>query len=234
MGSLRLDDGVALAALGAYLCNRYLVSFDFLMPYEVAHYHFGDFCGGVLFPAYVNWLTRWIIGRDVVTTLPREIVCGLACGFVWEVLAPAVLPFSTGARSTSSRTCWGSRRTASPTVSPAEANPRSPPRGRPLPPSVPRDAGGLRSPDAPARWALCKEFESCRALAARCYHDVCSHVRCDTRTVAIVSASVAPRPFAAGVRQAPRTRLRQSLGVPDGTSRHIATSPHSLPRVHRR
>lgn len=96
MGSLRLDDGVALAALGAYLCNRHLVSFDFLMPYEVAHYHFGDFCGGVLFPAYVNCLTRWIIGRDVVTTLPREIVCGLACGFVWEVLAPAVLPFSTG------------------------------------------------------------------------------------------------------------------------------------------
>ena len=96
MKRVRLDNGVAIAALCAYACNRYLVSFDFFLPYEIAHYHFGDFCGGVVFPAYVNWLTRLVIGKDVITTFPRELLCGLVCAFAWEVAAPAVLSFSTG------------------------------------------------------------------------------------------------------------------------------------------
>lgn len=93
---VHLDDLMAIVALAAYACNRYLVSFDAILPYDIAHYHFGDFCGGVVFPAYVNLLTRCVVGADCITSFPRELALGVVCAFAWEVMAPALLSFSTG------------------------------------------------------------------------------------------------------------------------------------------
>ena len=91
-----LDYAVAAGALGLYALNRWVFSLDVVLPYDFAHYHLGDLCGGIAFPAYVNLLARAVRGSEIVTSLPSSLALSALCAVSWEVVAPALLPFSTG------------------------------------------------------------------------------------------------------------------------------------------
>lgn len=91
----RPDIWIAVAAVLIYVCNAHLWSFDAFLPFEFAHYHLNDLCGGVLFPAYVNLVTDMVGGGAVITTYRRAILLGIGCSLAWEVLAPALLSGST-------------------------------------------------------------------------------------------------------------------------------------------
>ena len=67
-----------------------------MLPWEVAKYHFGDFCGGVFFPAYVN-LVLAFFGRDVrVSSIISVLLAITLCSFVWEVVGPLLVESSVG------------------------------------------------------------------------------------------------------------------------------------------
>lgn len=93
---MRINDLVALASLAVYAVNRYFLSFDFILPYDFAHYHLGDLCGGVLFPAYVNLVTLSLGGFEAISSIPKAALLGLGCSVAWEIITPLLLPSSTG------------------------------------------------------------------------------------------------------------------------------------------
>lgn len=93
---LRLDGLVVLLAIGVYAVNRWLFSFDAFLPHAFAHYHLGDLCGGIIFPAYVNVLARIVAKRELIVSLPTSLCLSAICCVSWEVLAPLAFPHSTG------------------------------------------------------------------------------------------------------------------------------------------
>lgn len=65
------------------------------LPYEFAHYHLGDLCGGVLFPAYFNLLTYSVMKTEVISSYRKGILPSILCSLVWEVITPILAPTST-------------------------------------------------------------------------------------------------------------------------------------------
>lgn len=92
----RFDVALSFAAISVYVCNRYIASFDAFLPYEFAHYHLGDLCGGVLFPAYFNLLTYSVMKTEVISGYRKGILLSILCSLVWEVITPILAPTSTG------------------------------------------------------------------------------------------------------------------------------------------
>ena len=78
-----------------YLINRFVFSFDCVLPYEFVNYHLADLCGGIVFPAYVNILTRVVSGREIICDLRSSLLLSALCAACWEVLASCVLHFGT-------------------------------------------------------------------------------------------------------------------------------------------
>lgn len=78
-----------------YLTNRFVISFDILMPYAFAHYHLGDLCGGIIFPAYVNVLTEVFAGRHLIAGLRASLVLSCVCSITWEAITPLVFMYGT-------------------------------------------------------------------------------------------------------------------------------------------
>lgn len=93
---IRVDVALSIAAIAAYLCNRYFISFDAFLPYEFAHYHFGDLCGGFLFPAYFNLLTYSVKRTEAVDGYAKGLLLATVCSFAWEIVTPALSEKSTG------------------------------------------------------------------------------------------------------------------------------------------
>ena len=78
-----------------YLINRFVFSFDCVLPYEFVNYHLVDLCGGIVFPAYVNVLTRVVSGREIICSLGSSLLLSALRAACWEVLASCVLHFGT-------------------------------------------------------------------------------------------------------------------------------------------
>lgn len=91
----RFDVALSFAAISVYVCNRYISSFDAFLPYEFAHYHLGDLCGGVLFPAYFDLLTYSVMKTEVISSYRKGILPSILCSLVWEVITPILTPTST-------------------------------------------------------------------------------------------------------------------------------------------
>lgn len=72
------------------------LALDTIHPYENAHYHLGDLCGGILFPAYFNLLTYSAMKTEVINGYVRGILPSILCSLVWEVITPILTPTSTG------------------------------------------------------------------------------------------------------------------------------------------
>lgn len=83
-----------IAAL-TYLINRFLFSFDILLPYAFAHYHLGDLCGGIIFPAYVNVLSEVFSSRHLIASLRASLILSCICSIAWEVITPLVFMYGT-------------------------------------------------------------------------------------------------------------------------------------------
>lgn len=84
-----------LLATLVYLINRFAFSLDCVLPYEFVNYHLADLCGGIVFPAYVNVLTRVVSGREIICGLGSSLLLSALCAACWEVLASCVLHFGT-------------------------------------------------------------------------------------------------------------------------------------------
>lgn len=78
-------------SLIVYSVNRFT---PFLTGY-FADNHLNDLMAGVLFPAYINLVLSYSRYWFRVDTVFRSAMVGLICCVVWELLAPAFLPFST-------------------------------------------------------------------------------------------------------------------------------------------
>ena len=75
---------VPLLATLVYLINRFAFSLDCVLPYEFANYHLADLCGGIVFPAYVNVLTRVVSGREIICGLGSSLLLSALCTVCWE------------------------------------------------------------------------------------------------------------------------------------------------------
>lgn len=84
-----------LLATLVYLINRFAFSLDCVLPYEFVNYHLADLCGGIVFPAYVNVLTRVVSGREIICGLGSSLLLSALCAVCWEVLVSCVLYFGT-------------------------------------------------------------------------------------------------------------------------------------------
>lgn len=92
----RLDCAILVAALILYIANRWTLFSAWVLPWEVAKYHFGDFCGGIFFPAYVN-LVLAFFGRDArVSNIVSMILVIAVCSFTWEIIGPLLVESSVG------------------------------------------------------------------------------------------------------------------------------------------
>lgn len=89
------DNPLPLLATLVYLINRFAFSLDCVLPYEFVNYHLADLCGGIVFPAYVNVLTRIVSGREIICGLGSSLLLSALCAICWEVLASCVLHFGT-------------------------------------------------------------------------------------------------------------------------------------------
>lgn len=92
----RAAKALVVSAFAFYLINRFVFSFDLLIPWKSLRYHLNDLCGGVLFPFYVDTLCMAIIGRRLINSIPRALLISAICSICWETLAPLFLPYSTG------------------------------------------------------------------------------------------------------------------------------------------
>jgi hypothetical protein len=78
-----------------YSINETTWAVEWILPEDVARFHFNDYCAGVLLPAYIN-LVLFVSSRScAITTLRRAVATGLLCTLSWEVVAPAFLTWST-------------------------------------------------------------------------------------------------------------------------------------------
>ena len=86
---------IAIITIVIYISNRFLNVFDLIVPWEFAHYHLGDLCGGVLFPAYVNMLSRVFIHKYLINGWVSSLIMSIVCCLCWEVLTPIITQNST-------------------------------------------------------------------------------------------------------------------------------------------
>ena len=84
-----------LLATLVYLVNRFIFPLDCVLPYEFANYHLADLCGGIVFPAYVNVLTKVVSGREIISGLAASLLLSALCAFCWEFVASRILHFGT-------------------------------------------------------------------------------------------------------------------------------------------
>lgn len=84
------------ATMALYCANRFYRLFDCCIPLSFAQFYFGDLCGGTLFPAYVNLVGLVVIKKPLINSFKRILILELICSIAWEVIAPLVLPRSTG------------------------------------------------------------------------------------------------------------------------------------------
>ena len=84
-----------LLAAVLYLVNRFVVPLDTALPPAFARYHLGDLCGGVLFPAYVNVLTRTVAGKNLITDLKSALLLAAICSLCWEFVTPRIFGYGT-------------------------------------------------------------------------------------------------------------------------------------------
>lgn len=82
--------------LVVYCANRYHHLFDCCIPPSFTQFHFGDLCGGALFPAYSNLIALTVAKTPLVNSLKRVLVLEFVCSISWEAIAPIVLIRSTG------------------------------------------------------------------------------------------------------------------------------------------
>ncbi len=89
---------MALAALVliTYCANRFYGAWDGVLPEQFCRNHFGDLCGGMLFPAYVNLLCLAVGRRALICGMPTSLATGVVCSIAWEIAAPMVLSYSVG------------------------------------------------------------------------------------------------------------------------------------------
>lgn len=80
----------------AYCANRYYRLFDGFIPLSFARFHFGDLCGGALFPAYANLIALAVAKNPLISSFRRVVALEFVCSVAWEVIAPLVLARSTG------------------------------------------------------------------------------------------------------------------------------------------
>ena len=93
---IRAAKALAVSAFAFYLINRFVFSFDSLIPWKSLRYHLNDLCGGILFPFYVDTLCMAITGRRLINSIPRALLLSAVCSICWEALVPLFLPYSTG------------------------------------------------------------------------------------------------------------------------------------------
>lgn len=84
----------SLAVLSLYCSNRLLGIRDSILPQWFCDGHFGDFCGGLLFPAYVNAICIATDSPFRVIGIGKLLLLGLVCAVFWEGLAPLLLSYS--------------------------------------------------------------------------------------------------------------------------------------------
>lgn len=89
------DNLLPLLAALVYLTNRFVLPLDSVLPYDFANYYLGDLCGGVVFPAYVNFLTRTVSRREAITNLKTTLLLSLLCSFCWEFVTSCVFRIGT-------------------------------------------------------------------------------------------------------------------------------------------
>lgn len=90
----RLEALYSLAILSLYCSNRMLGIWDDFLPAWFCSGHFGDVCGGLLFPAYVNAICA-ASGSSFRADSPEKLLLlSLLCAVFWEGLAPLLLSYS--------------------------------------------------------------------------------------------------------------------------------------------
>lgn len=69
---------MALAALVliTYCANRFYGAWNGVLPEQFCRNHFGDLCGGMLFPAYVNLLCLAVGRRALICGMPTSLATG--------------------------------------------------------------------------------------------------------------------------------------------------------------
>lgn len=92
---LARENLLPLLAACVYLVNRFVVSLEIVMPLEFARYHLGDLCGGIIFPAYVNVLTRTVAGGNLIVDLGSSLLLSALCSFCWEFVASRIFLHGT-------------------------------------------------------------------------------------------------------------------------------------------
>lgn len=93
----RIDFYVLLVTMTLYLTNRILKAhisypvFDSFM-----RCHFNDYIGGIVICSIINIIVYHYKNKYIrIRKLTHYIVIGIICSFMWEVIAPMVLPYST-------------------------------------------------------------------------------------------------------------------------------------------
>ncbi|WP_161471140.1 hypothetical protein [Adlercreutzia caecimuris] len=78
-----------------YCLNRFLHGFDGVLPREFLLYHFGDLCGGILFPIYVNLVCIAAKSSFRIDSLGKAMMLEALCSAVWEGAIPLLWRAST-------------------------------------------------------------------------------------------------------------------------------------------
>ena len=90
----RLEALYSLAILSLYCSNRILGIWDDFLPAWFCSGHFGDICGGLLFPAYANVICMASGSSFRADSPGKLLLLGLLCAMFWEGLAPLLLSYS--------------------------------------------------------------------------------------------------------------------------------------------
>lgn len=96
---LNKEDSIELifcaAVLLLYVSNRWFGAWDSILPKWFLKNHFGDVCGGMLFPAYANLLLSAVGAKFRVDGFLSTVAIGVLCSVAWEIIAPMIFAFST-------------------------------------------------------------------------------------------------------------------------------------------
>lgn len=79
-----------------YCANRFFNLFAEFEPHCFFENHLNDLCGGIIFPAYVDLTLILFNSPYSVSGLAFPLIIGVLCAISWEVIAPLILPYSTG------------------------------------------------------------------------------------------------------------------------------------------
>ena len=93
------DLKIFLITMLIYIVNRFWLKHMITQPIisYILKCHFNDFCGGIVFLAYVNMLiTGSRYNGAQIRTLPLCLMTGVFISLCWEGLGPLLLSYSTG------------------------------------------------------------------------------------------------------------------------------------------